>query len=101
MSDSIVGAHSIIDRSILDKEVIVEADCHIGFSDDFRPNREEPKLLNTGITIVGKKAKVPSGIMIGRNCVIYCSSLEDDFPCSEIQSGETVRPKRRHRARKE
>ncbi len=95
MSDSIVGQHSVIDHSILDKEVVVEAGCHIGFGIDFQVNRQEPKLLNTGITIIGKKAKVPPGVKVGRNCVIGCGVVEDDFPGTEIQSGETIEIKRR------
>ena len=91
LSDSIVGPHSVIDYSILDKEVVVKADCHIGFGDDFQVNRKEPKLLNTGLTIVGKRAELPSGVRIGRNCVICCGVMEDDFLTSEVQSGETIK----------
>ena len=100
MSDSIIGHDSIIDHSILDKEVEIEAGCHVGFGDDFKINRREPKVLSCGITIVGKRAKVCSGIKIGRNCVIYGSVGEDDFPAPEIQSGETIRPKARRTRRK-
>lgn len=95
MSDSVVGSHSVIDYSILDKEVVVEAGCHIGFGYDFRPNRKEPKVVNNGITIVGKRAKIPPAVRIGRNCVIYGGVEEDDFSSSEIQSGETIRGKQR------
>ena len=95
LNDSIIGPNSVIDYSILDKEIVVEADCHIGFGDDFQANRKEPKVLNTGITVIGKRAKIPSGIKIGRNCVIYGSVGEDAYPGPEIQSGETIKPKRR------
>ncbi len=100
MSDSVVGPHSVVDYSILDKEVVVEAGCYLGFGDDFRANSREPKVLNSGISIVGKKAKIPPAVRIGRNCVICCGVGEDDFLTSEIKSGETVRPKRRGSARK-
>ncbi|MFC2065772.1 glucose-1-phosphate adenylyltransferase subunit GlgD [Chloroflexota bacterium] len=100
LSDSIIGKNSVIDHSIIDKEVVIESDCCIGFGDDFRVNRREPKVLNYGITIVGKRAKIRSGVKIGRNCVIYGGVGEDDFPHSEIQSGETIRPRRRHTPRK-
>ena len=98
MADSVVGSHGVIDRSILDKEVVVEAGCHLGFGDDYTVNRREPKVLNTGITIVGKKAKLPPGITIGRNCVICCGVTENDFLTSEIQSGETIGRRQRGRA---
>jgi len=94
-SDTIVGLHSVVNYSILDKEIIAEAGCHIGFGDNFQPNRKDPKLLNTGITVVGKGAKLPAGIKIGRNCVIGCNVGKGDFPTPEIQSGETIASRRR------
>lgn len=99
LADSVVGAHSIIDYSILDKEVVVEAGCHIGCGDNFQINRKEPKVANTGLTIIGKRAKVPSGIKLGRNCIVYFGVTEDDFLSTEIQSGETVKPRRRNNSR--
>jgi glucose-1-phosphate adenylyltransferase len=100
LSDSVVGPHSVVNYSILDKEVVVEAGCHLGFGDDFRANHKNPKVMNAGITIVGKRAKIPPGVKIGRNCIISCGVREDDFSTSEIQSGETIEPKRRGRTRK-
>ena len=99
MSDSVVGQHSIIDHAILDKEIVVGADCHIGFGDDSQVNHKEPKVLNTGITIVGKGARIPPGVKVGRNCAIFSNVVENDFPSSTIQSGETVKPKRRRSRR--
>ncbi len=95
MDGTEVGRDSIIDRSILDKGVVVKAGCHIGFGNDFRINRINPKVLNTGLTIVGKQAVIPYGAKLGRNCIIYDNVAEADFPGPEIQSGETIRPKRK------
>jgi glucose-1-phosphate adenylyltransferase len=101
MSDTVIGRDSIIDYSILDKGVIVEADCCIGFGDDFQVNKEEPKILNTGITIIGKGAKIPVGATIGRNCAIFSNVTEKDFRKLSVQSGETIRAKRHRTSRKE
>ncbi|MFC2035060.1 glucose-1-phosphate adenylyltransferase subunit GlgD [Chloroflexota bacterium] len=101
LSDSIVGSRSIIDYSILDKQVVVEAGCYLGFGNDFQINHREPKVINSGITIVGRKAKIPPGRTIGRNCVISCNVTEDDFLTSEVQSGETIAPSRRNCTRKD
>ena len=94
MNDSVIGPNSVIDRSILDKEVVVEAGCHVGFGDEFHANRKNPKVLNTGLTIIGKRAEIPSEFKIGRNCIIYSNVVGSDFSGSEVPSGETIRPKR-------
>ena len=95
LSDSVIGPQSVIDYSILDKEVIVEAGCCVGCGDNFQINRREPNVANVGITIVGKRSKIPHGVRIGRNCIIYPGVVEDDFSGSEIRSGETIRPRRK------
>ncbi len=95
LNDCVIGPHTSVDYSVLDKEVTLGAGCHIGFGDNFLINRKEPKVANTGITIIGKRASVPDGVKIGRNCIIYNGIVEDDFPGSDIPSGETVRPRRR------
>ncbi|MFC1941022.1 glucose-1-phosphate adenylyltransferase family protein [Chloroflexota bacterium] len=100
MSDTTIGPHSIIDRSILDKEIVVEAGCHIGYGSDVRTNFKASKLRNTGITVIGKRAKIPPGIKIGCSCVIHCDIKEEDFPASKIKSGQTIRAKRRGHARR-
>lgn len=99
LNDCVIGPHTTVDYSILDKEVTLGAGCHIGFGDNFLINRKEPKVANTGITIIGKRASVPDGVKIGRNCIIYNGIAEDDFPGSDIQSGETVRARRRSTTR--
>jgi len=101
MSDTIIGRDSIIDHCILDKGVVVEAGSHIGFGDDFQVNREEPAALNTGLTIVGKGAKIPEGVKIGLNCAISCNVIDKDFRSLYVPSGETIKAKRHRLARKE
>ena len=95
LSDTVIGSHSVVDYSIVDEGVVVQAGCYLGSGDDFQVNRREPKEVNTGITIVGKGAKLPPGLQIGRNCVIWGGVGEDDFHSSEVKSGESIKPKRR------
>jgi glucose-1-phosphate adenylyltransferase len=95
MVDSIVGVGSVVDRAILDKNVVVGTGCVIGDGDDFRPNRLEPRNLSTGITIVGKGARIPSGLRLGRNVKVGSDTLEQDFERflrngRVVPSGETV-----------
>jgi len=63
----------------------------VGDGDDLRPNRQEPERLFAGITLVGKRARIPGGIVIGRNCRIDPSVEAADFGRRRsIRSGTTV-----------
>ncbi|MDD4859299.1 MAG: glucose-1-phosphate adenylyltransferase [Dehalococcoidales bacterium] len=92
MSDSIISYDSTVNYSIIDKEAVIGDGCHIGFGTDHQPNKLDPR-LTSGITLVGKRAKIPSGIKIGRNCVIHTGVTKHDFPGMIIPSGETVQPR--------
>jgi glucose-1-phosphate adenylyltransferase len=96
--DTTVGRGAIVDRSIVDKQVWVSPGCYVGYGDDLAPNKEEPENLNAGITIVGKGARIPGDVKIGRNCKIGCWVEGADFPSKVIPSGESVASKapRRH-----
>jgi glucose-1-phosphate adenylyltransferase len=98
-TDCIVGPGSIVDRGILDKHVVVGADVRLGQGEDTRPNRTQPRNLQSGITVVGKGARIPTGLRIGRNCLIAADVIERDFQrflssnghvATELPSGETV-----------
>jgi glucose-1-phosphate adenylyltransferase len=91
MFDAVIEADAVLDRAILDKECRIGAGARVGFGDDLRPNRDEPERLYAGITIIGKKARVPRGVEIGRNCRIDPGATERDFDRRRrIRSGETV-----------
>jgi glucose-1-phosphate adenylyltransferase len=93
MMDSIIGVDAVLDRVIVDKEVVIGTGCQLGYGADGRANRRYPRHLNTGITVLGKRARVPSGYRIGRNVLIGPDVLEDDFPSNDglvIASGGTV-----------
>lgn len=89
-NDTTVGRGAVIDRSIVDKQVWIGPGCYIGYGDDYEPNKEEPFHLNTGITLVGKGAKLPNGLKIGRNCRIGCWVESNDFESHFVPSGENV-----------
>jgi glucose-1-phosphate adenylyltransferase len=91
MFDAVVGSGAVLDRAIVDKEAHIGARARVGVGDDLRPNREEPERLFAGITLVGKRAAVPAGVQIGRNCRIDPGVTEADFGRRRrIGSGETV-----------
>ena len=83
-----------VERAILDKAAIVPDGCVIGGTEDFTPNLDRPDLLQSGITIVGKRAQLPRGVQIGRNCIVGPDVREDDFDDLWVPSGSTIRSRR-------
>ena len=90
MNDTIIEEGYVIDGCIIDKEVVVGAGSHVGGGDDNSPNWLEPTRLNTGLTVIGKGARLPPGITIGRNCRIGVGVQPGDFPGQRIASGESI-----------
>ena len=90
MFDTVIRQGAIIDRAILDKEVVVGPGAVVGDGPDEPPNRQEPGRLNTGITVVGKRAIIPRGQRIGRNVKIGGGVRAADFPSRIVRSGESV-----------
>jgi len=97
-TDTTIGKGAVVDRCIIDKQAWIGTGSHIGYGDDLTPNQEEPENLRSGITLVGKGAKIPNEIKIGRNCKIACWVERADFESNIIPSGSSVDRKtlRRH-----
>jgi len=93
MFDSVIRPGAVIDRAILDKEVVVGQGAMVGDGPlDGAPNRAEPSRLNTGITVVGKQSIIPRGARIGRNVRIGGGVRTTDFKSRVVKTGESVDP---------
>jgi glucose-1-phosphate adenylyltransferase len=91
MFDGVIRSGAVVDRAILDKEVVVGQSAIVGDGPDFdRPNKKEPNRLNTGITVVGKRAVIPRGARIGRNVKVASDVRSADFRTRVVRSGESV-----------
>ena len=90
MNDTLVGPGTEVDRCVLDKHIRIGEGARVGFGEDNTPNVTEPKNIHAGITIVGRRAHVPAGVTIGRNCRIDSYVTEADWSTRELPSGSTV-----------
>jgi glucose-1-phosphate adenylyltransferase len=90
MNDTVIRTGAVVDRCVLDKEIEIGAGAQVGVGDDNTPNELEPANINTGITIVGKRASIPAAAVIGRNCRIDPGTAKDDYDQLEVPSGGTV-----------
>jgi glucose-1-phosphate adenylyltransferase len=85
-----IAQDAVVQRSIIDKECYIGSGCWIGCGDDYTPNIDEPDYLNSGITVIGKGARLPPGLRVGRNCKIDPGVKESDFSTLSIPSGSSV-----------
>lgn len=88
--DSVIARDAIVHRSIIDKECYIGPGCWIGCGEDYTPNKDEPEYLNSGITVIGKGARLPPGLRVGRNCKIDPWVKESYFSTFSIPSGSSV-----------
>jgi glucose-1-phosphate adenylyltransferase len=96
MFDSVIRAGAVVDRAILDKEVVVGQGAIVGEGPyDAPPNKHEPGRLNTGITVVGKRSIIPRGARLGRNVKVAGDVRSADFASRVVRSGESVEVKAR------
>jgi glucose-1-phosphate adenylyltransferase len=93
MFDSVIRAGAVVDRAILDKEVVVGQGAIVGEGPyDGPPNRQEPGRLNSGITVVGKQAIVPRGARLGRNVRVGEGVRSADYKTRVVKAGGSVDP---------
>jgi glucose-1-phosphate adenylyltransferase len=90
MNDTVIGAKARVERAVIDKGVQVGEGAEIGYGVDNVPNRVHPGRLNTGLTVIGKRARIPAGVKIGHNVIINHHVTEADFHTDFVASGEIV-----------
>jgi glucose-1-phosphate adenylyltransferase len=88
LTDSEIRAGAVVDRSVLDKQVIVGENAHVGHGADYSPNPIGD--LVSGITLVGKSTAIKPGVKIGRNCLIASNVSVEDFTDGVLPSGATL-----------
>ncbi|MBA2390418.1 MAG: glucose-1-phosphate adenylyltransferase, partial [Geodermatophilaceae bacterium] len=91
LTDTVIEPGAVVDRAIVDKEVTIREGARVGDGEDNTPNQEMPNRLNTGLTVVGKGADIPSGTIIGRNCVIHPFTRVRTLEGKVLASGTTVK----------
>ena len=88
LTDCVIENGAVVDRSIIDKEVVVQQNAHVGYGVDYSVNPLGD--LTSGISLVGKNGVVPAGVRVGRNCIVAGDVRETDFQGTMVPSGTTV-----------
>ena len=89
MSYSRIGKNSCICQSITGEKVIIGDNVKIGFGECI-VNELKPAIYDSGITVIGDEAFVPSNTEIGKNVVIDADVTLEDFCCLSVPSGKSI-----------
>jgi glucose-1-phosphate adenylyltransferase len=89
MHDVVIGRGAVLDHAILDKDVRVGDGALLGHGDSITANRACPDHLSSGLLVVGKGARLPKDIRVGRNARIGAFVTEGDFG-GDVPAGGVV-----------
>ena len=96
MHDTVIGPGAVLDRAIVDKEASIGAEARVGHGDEIVPNRACPEHLSSGLVVVGKMARIPEGMVVGRNARIGAQVVESDFTAPVPAGGVVDGPESMH-----
>ncbi len=96
MHDVVVGRDAVLDHAILDKDVRVGDGALLGYGDSGTPNRACPGHLSSGLLVVGKGARIPKDVHVGRNARIGAFVTERDFDGGVPAGGVVDGPQSMH-----
>ena len=91
MHDSLIKSNAKIINTISDKEVIFGAYSLVGYGDPKISNRDFPKHLSSGITLIGKRSAVPDEARVGANCIVFSQLKETGWAQMTLKDGDTLR----------
>jgi glucose-1-phosphate adenylyltransferase len=89
MSKSTIGANTYIKQAIIGEKVSIGENVNIGIGENIE-NELNPGIYNSGITVVGEAASIPSGVSIGKNVMIDIGTTNNDFYSLNIESGKSI-----------
>lgn len=89
MSDVTIKENGLINRCVISEEVVISDFVRIG-EGELKENEEYPDIYTSGITVVGEKSFIPSGVVIGKNCSLSGSFVEEDFINGRLESGKNL-----------
>ena len=88
LNDTIVMPGAYIENAIIDKRCVISENVVIGEGNDYSENKDNPKVLSSGINVIGSGVTVPKDTVIERNCRIFSTAK---FTDKLIKSGSTLR----------
>ena len=91
LNDVKIGKNCKIEDTIIDKDTVIGDNSIIGTGDKSIVNKDNPKILSSGLNVIGKKLILPEGLIVERNVRIFSSSTPTEIKDKHIKAGETIK----------
>ena len=91
LNDVKIGKNCKIEDTIIDKDTVIGDNSIIGTGDKSIVNKDNPKILSSGLNVIGKKLILPEGLIVERNVRIFSSSTPTEINDKHINAGETIK----------
>jgi glucose-1-phosphate adenylyltransferase len=88
LNDTVIMPGAYIENAIIDKRCVISEFVVIGDSKDYTENQDNPKVLSSGLNVIGTGVTIPKGTVIERNCRIFPTAT---FTEKRIKSGSTLK----------
>lgn len=89
MENCVIKKHCVLERCIVDENSFIGENTSIGIGENI-PNKSEPKIYNTGITVIGENSHIPENITVGKNCVIAGKTSPSHYKNNNLESGHSL-----------
>ncbi|GAB4312572.1 glucose-1-phosphate adenylyltransferase [Pseudothermotoga elfii] len=89
MTSTKIGENCVITDAVIAERVIVENRVIIGEGDDAK-NKLDSDVYTGQITVIGMYSVIPSGSVIGKNCVVGVGVEKSDFKTQKVESGDYI-----------
>ena len=89
MNNTQIGDNCVFDKAIIAENVTIGDKVTLGAGEEVQ-NDTAPHIYNHGITTIGEKSVIPSGVSIGKNSVVFGVTCDADYDKKSLASGKTL-----------
>lgn len=89
MNDTVIGKNCTLEKCIVAEGVRIGENCRLGDGEEV-PNETDASIYRDGLVVIGEKAELPDGILVGKNTLITGVTEEEDYPDGRLESGRSL-----------
>ena len=89
MQESFIGKEAQIDKTVVAEGVCIGDHVVIG-AGEYADNVYDPAVYNAETSVIGAGARIPAGVIIGKNAAVTGRTDLSDYPDGKLQSGHVI-----------